>query len=325
MIQQPELGKKVLDLRKAKGITQEELVEKCNLSVRTLQRIESGEVTPRPITVKLIFEALGVSFDKAMEDKGLLLKWLEQFYISFIDLFNLKTNTMKKLSILTVISASIVAGLFFLNSDLVAQNNSKDGEPQRLDTKTTENNFYVRPKVNNLFKWALNPIDVKLPSGDNFVTDNGIIKRESGQIYLIPYNTGQLKITSKDFSQEFEVLPLPAADFKLAGEIRKRGSKINITQFIENEEIMSNFGSGITTDLEVFEYSIFYNQDKEDEERYYIKGNIISSKEIEMIKTEFKKGKSVICEMNDPDKILKLILKRHLIRKKDINRYYSNN
>ena len=52
MIQQPELGKKVLDLRKAKGITQEELVEKCNLSVRTLQRIESGEVTPRPITVK---------------------------------------------------------------------------------------------------------------------------------------------------------------------------------------------------------------------------------------------------------------------------------
>jgi transcriptional regulator with XRE-family HTH domain len=46
MIQQPELGKKIADFRKSKGFTQEELVEKCNLSVRTLQRIEVGEVTP---------------------------------------------------------------------------------------------------------------------------------------------------------------------------------------------------------------------------------------------------------------------------------------
>jgi len=34
---QPDLGKKIAELRKAKGLTQEELVEKCNLSVRTLQ------------------------------------------------------------------------------------------------------------------------------------------------------------------------------------------------------------------------------------------------------------------------------------------------
>ena len=52
---QPDLGKKIAELRKAKGFTQEELVEKCNLSVRTLQRIESGEVTPRSYTVKIIF------------------------------------------------------------------------------------------------------------------------------------------------------------------------------------------------------------------------------------------------------------------------------
>src|SRR5690606_23774689 len=52
------LGKKIADLRKQKGLTQEELVEKCNVNVRTLQRIESGEVNPRRYTVKLIFEAL---------------------------------------------------------------------------------------------------------------------------------------------------------------------------------------------------------------------------------------------------------------------------
>ena len=102
MIQQPDLGKKIADLRKAKGLTQEELVDKCNLNVRTLQRIESGEVTPRTYTIRLIFEALEYSFDKSKNDKGLILKWLDQFYISFIDLFNLKTNTMKKVSILSL-------------------------------------------------------------------------------------------------------------------------------------------------------------------------------------------------------------------------------
>jgi transcriptional regulator with XRE-family HTH domain len=46
-MKQPDLGKRIAELRKAKGLTQEELVQKCHLSVRTLQRIESGEVTPR--------------------------------------------------------------------------------------------------------------------------------------------------------------------------------------------------------------------------------------------------------------------------------------
>jgi transcriptional regulator with XRE-family HTH domain len=30
-MKQPELGKKISELRKAKGLTQEELVEKCNI------------------------------------------------------------------------------------------------------------------------------------------------------------------------------------------------------------------------------------------------------------------------------------------------------
>jgi transcriptional regulator with XRE-family HTH domain len=120
MLQQPELGKKIADLRKGKGLTQEGLVEKCNLNVRTLQRIESGEATPRTYTLKLIFEALEYSFVNSNE-KGLKLKWIEQFYIRFIDLFNLKTNTMKKISILTVMITVIILGIFAVNGKLVAQ------------------------------------------------------------------------------------------------------------------------------------------------------------------------------------------------------------
>ncbi|WP_053002643.1 helix-turn-helix domain-containing protein [Kordia jejudonensis] len=69
IMEQPTLGKKIASLRKEKGLTQEELIEKCNVSIRTIQRIEAGEVTPRSYTVKAIFEALEYDFeaDKAAE------------------------------------------------------------------------------------------------------------------------------------------------------------------------------------------------------------------------------------------------------------------
>lgn len=68
LMKQPELGKKISELRKAKGMTQEELVEMCNLNVRTVQRIEAGEVTPRSYTVKALFEALGYHWQNQLND-----------------------------------------------------------------------------------------------------------------------------------------------------------------------------------------------------------------------------------------------------------------
>ncbi|MGB0891970.1 MAG: helix-turn-helix domain-containing protein [Flavobacteriaceae bacterium] len=68
-MKQPELGKKISEIRKQKGLTQEELVEQCNINVRTIQRIEAGEVTPRSYTVKAILEVLGVNFDEVIKDE----------------------------------------------------------------------------------------------------------------------------------------------------------------------------------------------------------------------------------------------------------------
>ena len=58
-MKQPALGKRISELRKEKGLTQEELVEQCNINVRTIQRIEAGEVNPRSYTIKTILEVLG--------------------------------------------------------------------------------------------------------------------------------------------------------------------------------------------------------------------------------------------------------------------------
>jgi len=116
---QPELGKKIADLRKAKGYTQEELVEKCNLSVRTLQRIESGEVVPRSHTIRVIFAALDYKvFDSSNIRLRLFLKQVR-------DVFNLKTNTMKKLSILTMVFAAVAIVLLSVCLDGNAQSARK--------------------------------------------------------------------------------------------------------------------------------------------------------------------------------------------------------
>ena len=57
-MKQPELGKQISELRKNNGLTQEELAEQCKITVRTLQRIESGDATPRNYTLVTIFNAL---------------------------------------------------------------------------------------------------------------------------------------------------------------------------------------------------------------------------------------------------------------------------
>ncbi|AYB31639.1 helix-turn-helix domain-containing protein [Chryseolinea soli] len=62
-MQQPELGRRLTALRKERNLTQEELVEKSHVSVRTIQRIEAGEVLPRMSTVKILLEALGERYE----------------------------------------------------------------------------------------------------------------------------------------------------------------------------------------------------------------------------------------------------------------------
>ncbi len=67
-MKQPALGQKILELRKQKGFTQEELVEQCNINVRTIQRIEAGDVSPRSYTIKAILEALGFNYEDVFEE-----------------------------------------------------------------------------------------------------------------------------------------------------------------------------------------------------------------------------------------------------------------
>ena len=64
-----ETGKLIKELRIKKGMTQEELADKTEVSSRTIQRIENGEVDPRAYTLQMIAKALDVDFSVFTEDK----------------------------------------------------------------------------------------------------------------------------------------------------------------------------------------------------------------------------------------------------------------
>lgn len=74
MIEQPELGSKLLQLRAEQAMTQHELREKSHVSVRTIQRIESGAVTPRASTLKILIEALGENPDDWFNPTGVIVE-----------------------------------------------------------------------------------------------------------------------------------------------------------------------------------------------------------------------------------------------------------
>ncbi len=66
---QLELGKKIQELRKLKGLTQEELADRTSLSTRTIQRIENGEVDARTYTLSRLAEALNVELDNLLVEE----------------------------------------------------------------------------------------------------------------------------------------------------------------------------------------------------------------------------------------------------------------
>ena len=68
-MKQPDLGTKIVELRKLLSMTQEELANQTGVSTRTIQRIENGAVTPRLTTLKLLSEVLDYDLNETTNDR----------------------------------------------------------------------------------------------------------------------------------------------------------------------------------------------------------------------------------------------------------------
>ncbi len=97
------IGQKIKEARLSKNITQAELADKCRLDIRTIQRIEKGEVSPRSYTLRLINEVLDTEF--VNESNG-----LEQEEIERLRRIFLKRKNIRKVTLISAIIFLVIAG-----------------------------------------------------------------------------------------------------------------------------------------------------------------------------------------------------------------------
>jgi uncharacterized Tic20 family protein len=91
-----KLAKKIKELRAKKGLTQEELANKTDLSLRTIQRIEGCETEPRGDTLKRLANALDVTPND-------LIEWTAHEDRDYLAFFNLSALSFLAFPLLGII------------------------------------------------------------------------------------------------------------------------------------------------------------------------------------------------------------------------------
>lgn len=109
------IGEHIKDIRTSKGLTQSELSEKSGVAVRTIQRIENGEVTPSIYSLNAIGAALGVNLNETSasekNDKFEFKIIISNFQNLFVDSKALIKRNWKPLLLISVVTL----GLLFFN------------------------------------------------------------------------------------------------------------------------------------------------------------------------------------------------------------------
>ena len=153
-MKQPLLGKKITELRKQKGLTQEELVERCNVTVRTIQRIESGETTPRIYTIRTILNALGLDYEKVFEreyNEGKFDKILRFFPSNLKEVLNVSFIAGIVYFVLGFVEMGYYATSFF---DLDSQTNWSN-LPIKNYGSYSDNGIYIFIKIISIISFSL--------------------------------------------------------------------------------------------------------------------------------------------------------------------------
>lgn len=85
------LGQNILKLRKANGLSQEQLGEKVNVTRQTISNWELEETAPNPEQLKLLSKTLNVSVDDLIDND------IQNVVLSKVKITEKQTKTIKKI------------------------------------------------------------------------------------------------------------------------------------------------------------------------------------------------------------------------------------
>ena len=102
------LGEKIYELRKKKGLSQEQLGEEVNVTRQTISNWELGETSPNPEQLKLLSSILNVSIDELLDNN------LENQILSRVKVTEKQTEQIKK-----ILKGILIAFITFLVVDII--------------------------------------------------------------------------------------------------------------------------------------------------------------------------------------------------------------
>ena len=129
-----KIGKFIAEMRKAKGLTQEELAEKLEVNNRTISRWENGKNMPDISLYKPLCEILKISIEELVNgektDKGNVNYSIEKAIINTMNSSEKDKSRMSKIIKILSIIFSVVVRMFYSDEDF-------DGAIIKLDKLNT--------------------------------------------------------------------------------------------------------------------------------------------------------------------------------------------
>lgn len=185
------LGEKIFDLRKKRGLSQEQLGEKINVTRQTISNWELGETSPNPEQLKLLSKVLNVSIDELLDNDtqsilvekvsnteklaGVVLKILKWFGIVFIILL-----------IIDVVSL-ILFSYIRINKDGVDVNMTHEVE---LQCSIEDNNYIITVGSDGYFNCSNCSKELQKKLKDNYIDFGDIEKTSNSLIEYFKNNNG---------------------------------------------------------------------------------------------------------------------------------------
>jgi transcriptional regulator with XRE-family HTH domain len=114
------IGDKILEIRKRKGLTQEELSDLAKINLRTLQRIEKGETVPRGNTLKMLCSVLEINLEDILDyGKTEDNKYIRYFHLSVLTFIFIPLGNIIIPLILWITKRDKIIGLNEQGADLL--------------------------------------------------------------------------------------------------------------------------------------------------------------------------------------------------------------
>ena len=136
------LGEKILKLRKMKGLSQEELGEKVEVTRQTISNWELGETTPNTEQLKLLSKTLNTSIDELLDND--INNVLVERVSNTEKLAGLVLRVLKWLGIIFVFFLVIDVVALIIFTTLRTNNNIIVSETQEVElTCSLNNNDYI--------------------------------------------------------------------------------------------------------------------------------------------------------------------------------------